>query len=58
MKTLGERLSYLISTEKVSMLKFCETHKLSYQSINPICNNRRESMQEKGIMSMDDILKL
>lgn len=54
MKTIGERLSYLISTQKVSMSKFCEIHGLSYQSINPICNNRREI----GINIIHDLMEI
>jgi len=42
MDTIGERLLYLINTQGVSMKKFCEKNGLSYQSINPICNNKRE----------------
>jgi len=54
MKTTGERLSYLISTQKVNMSQFCEIHGLSYQSINPICNNHREI----GINIIRDLMKI
>jgi hypothetical protein len=54
MKTLGQRLSYLISTQNVSMLKFCDTHNLKYSSINPICNDKREI----GMNIINDLVKI
>jgi len=54
METIGERLLYLINTQGVSMKKFCEKNGLSYQSINPICNNKREI----GIQIIHDLMKI
>jgi transcriptional regulator with XRE-family HTH domain len=54
MDTIGERLLYLINTQGVSMKKFCEKNGLSYQSINPICNNKREI----GIQIIHDLMKI
>ena len=36
------------------MKKFCEKNGLSYQSINPICNNKREI----GINIIHDLMKI
>lgn len=41
MKTIGERLTYLIESQYSSKTKFCEENGLEYNSFQPFTNNKR-----------------
>jgi transcriptional regulator with XRE-family HTH domain len=42
MNTTGKRLTYLIEKQGIKIKEFCEKNNLLYNSIHPICRDKRE----------------